>query len=309
MTDVLSDIFDTIRLRATLYFRTDYSPPWAITVPPYAQAARFHLVIQGRCHIALASGHTADLGPGDLIMITRGQEHTLADRAGRRPAPLETVMKESGYDGNGVFVLGRGNPNASTQMVCGHFGFTEGADHPLLRALPAMIVLTPADRARHALLDDTLRLVVRRVFTEGLGSAAAISRLSEVFFIESVRASIEQCPELGKVLGAMTDPQVGRALELMHKDAARGWTVDGLATEVGMSRSRFAERFAEQMGQGPMAYLGEWRLQKALARLANADLSVKEVAHEIGYQSAAAFTRAFAQRFGAPPTEFRNSEN
>lgn len=309
MTDVLSDIFDTIRLRATLYFRTDYSPPWAITVPTYAQAARFHLVIQGHCHVALESGRTVDVGPGDLVLITRGQEHTLADSPGRRPAPLETVLKESGYDGHGVFVVGHGDPTASTQMVCGHFGFTEGADHPLLRALPEAIVLTPADRARHALLDDTLRLVVRRVFTDGLGSAAAISRLSEVFFIESVRASIQQCPELGRILGAMTDPQVGRALGLMHQEPARAWTVDSLASEVGMSRSRFADRFAELMGQSPLAYLGEWRLQKALARLACADLSIKEVAREIGYRSPAAFTRAFAQRFGGPPTGFRRAEN
>ncbi|WP_018268525.1 AraC family transcriptional regulator [Methylosinus sp. LW4] len=308
MTDVLSDIFDTIRLRATLYFRTDYSPPWAITVPSYARAARFHLVIQGRCHVALASGLTVDLGPGDLVLIARGQEHTLADSPGRRPSPLETVVKESGYDGNGVFVVGSGNANASTKMVCGHFGFTEGADHPLLRALPEVIVLTPADRARHVLLDETLRLVARRAFTDGLGSSAAISRLCEVFFIESVRASIEQCPELARILEAMTDPQIGRALELLHKDPARAWTVDGLATEVGMSRSRFADRFAELMKQGPIAYLGEWRLQKALARLSNADISVKEVAREIGYRSPAAFTRAFGQRFGAPPTRYQSGE-
>lgn len=306
--DVLSDIFDTIRLRATLYFRTDYSPPWAITVPAYAQAARFHLVIQGRLHVWLASGQTADLGPGDLILVPRGQEHVLADSPGRVPAPLETVVKDSGYDGRGVFIVGHGNPSASTQMVCGHFGFTEGADHPLLRALPDMIVLTSADRARHALLDETLRLVARRIFTQGLGSAAAISRLSEVFFIEAVRASVEQCPELRRILGAMTDPQVGRALELMHNEPARGWTVESLAAEVGMSRSRFADRFAELMDQGPMAYLSEWRLQKALARLGGGDVSIKELAHDIGYQSPAAFTRAFAQRFGAPPTDFRGGE-
>lgn len=305
MRDVLSDIFDTIRLRATLYFRTDYSPPWAITVPAYSQAARFHLVIQGRCFVRLASGATADLGPGDLIVIPRGQEHTLSDNAERAPAPYETVVRQSGYDGSGVFVVGEGNPAAATQMVCGHFGFTDGADHPLLRALPEMIVLTPGDRARHALLDETLRLVARRIFSEDLGSAAAISRLSEVFFIEAVRASIEQCPEMARVLGAMTDPQIGRALDRMHTAPGQPWTVESIAAEVGMSRSRFAERFTELVGLGPMAYLTEWRLQKALARLIEKDMSVKEIAREAGYQSAAAFTRAFSQRFGVPPTEAR----
>ncbi|HUS95528.1 MAG TPA: cupin domain-containing protein, partial [Hyphomicrobiaceae bacterium] len=195
MNDVLSDIFETIRLRATLYFRTDYSPPWAVTVPAYKQAARFHLVIQGRCHVGLPSGRAVDLGPGDLILIPRGHEHTLADSPGRAPAPLERVIEESGYDGRGVFVVGTGNSQAATQMVCGHLGFTQGADHPLLRALPEVIVMTAGDRARQPLLDETLRLVARRAFTEGPGSTAAIARLSEVFFIEAVRGSIAQSPE------------------------------------------------------------------------------------------------------------------
>jgi AraC-like DNA-binding protein len=102
----------------------------------------------------------------------------------------------------------------------------------------------------------------------------------------------------------MTDAQVGRALELMHNDPERAWTVESLAAEVGMSRSRFADRFAELMGEGPLAYLTEWRLQKALARLSGSEVSAKELAREAGYQSPAAFTRAFAHRFGMPPTDY-----
>ncbi len=305
MKDVLSDIFETIRLRATLYFRTDYSPPWAITVPAYQQAARFHLVVQGRCHVTLKSGREIDLGAGDLIIIPRGQEHIISDRAGRTSAPLERVIEDSGYDGEGTFVLGSGDPGASTQMICGHFGFTEGADHPLLRALPEAVVMTPADRARHPILDETLRLVVRRVFAHGPGASTAIARLSEVFFIEVVRASIEQSPELDRVLSAMTDGQIGRALELIHNDAASDWTVASLASEVGMSRSRFAERFADMIGESPMKYLADWRLQQALVLLGQSRINVQEVAARVGYQSPAAFTRAFAQRFGVPPTEYR----
>lgn len=309
MIDVLSDIFETIRLRGTLYFRTDYSAPWAITVPAYAQSARFHLVVQGRCHVTLPSGQIVDIGPGDLVVIPRGQTHVLSDSPERMPAPLEQVIQDSGYDGRGVFVVGKGNTNASTQMVCGHFGFTGGADHPLLRALPEVIVLTSADRARHPLLDDTLRLVARRVFSDSLGAAAAISRLSEVFFIEVIRASIAHNPELARILEAMTDPQIGRALGHIHNDTARAWTVESLAVEVGMSRSRFAERFAELMGMGPMSYLSDWRLQHALALLSQPRVNVQAVAAKVGYQSSAAFTRAFAHKFGAPPSNFRNLDS
>lgn len=305
MSDILSDIFETIRLRGALYFRTDYSAPWAVTVPLLSNAARFHLVIQGRCHVELASGRSVDLGPGDLILIPRGLPHVLADQPGRAPAPLERVIQESGYDGRGTFILGKGDPAAATQMVCGHLGFAEGADHPLLRALPEVIVMSPADRARNSLLDETLRLMVRRVFTDGLGKSAAITRLSEVFFIESIRASVEQCPELARIIAAMTDVHVGRALELIHQAPGRAWTVESLALEVGMSRSRFAERFSDLVGDGPMGYLADWRLQQALALLAKPRASVQEIAAKVGYQSPAAFTRAFTQKFGAPPSEFR----
>lgn len=199
MFDLLSDVFETIRLKGTLYFRTDYSPPWAITVPAYEQAARFHFVIQGCCHVSLPSGSNIVLEPGDVVLIPRGRGHVLADRLGRAPAPLERVIQESGYDGKGAFVIGKGDPQATTQMVCGHLGFSQGADHPLLGALPEAILITQPDRGRYPLLDESLRLIARRALCDEVGAAASISRLSEIFFIEAVRASVERHPPLANV--------------------------------------------------------------------------------------------------------------
>lgn len=304
--DILSDIFDTIRLRGTLYFRTDYAAPWAVTVPSYQQAVRFHLMVEGRCHVALASGEEADIGAGDLVLITGGREHTLADEAGRTPAPLEDIIKSSGYGGKGVFAVGSCEPGHGTQMVCGHLSFALGADHLLLRALPPLIVMRPADRARHPLLDETLTLVAHRAFTDHLGAAASIARLSEVFFIEVIRAAVDQQGDLARLLAAMADPFIGRALSRIHEQPAYAWTVDSLAQAAGMSRSRFAERFTELISVAPMTYVSEWRLQKALARLASGDANVKAVAAEVGYQSAAAFTRAFVNRFGVTPSQAAN---
>ncbi|HEX3505292.1 MAG TPA: AraC family transcriptional regulator [Xanthobacteraceae bacterium] len=309
MFDLLSDVFETIRLKGTLYFRTDYSPPWAITVPAYEQAARFHFVIQGCCHVSLPSGSNIVLEPGDVVLIPRGRGHVLADRLGRAPAPLERVIQESGYDGKGAFVIGKSDPQATTQMVCGHLGFSQGADHPLLGALPEVILITQADRGRYPLLDESLRLVARRALSDEIGAAASIARLSEVFFIEAVRASVERHPPLANVMTAMTDLHIGRALELVHKTPGDPWTVETLAKASGMSRSRFAERFTELVSVAPMAYVTEWRLQKALATLSSSKASVKEVAAQAGYQSAAAFARAFAQRFGIPPTDTRDLES
>jgi transcriptional regulator GlxA family with amidase domain len=169
------------------------------------------------------------------------------------------------------------------------------------------MLASAATRARTPLLDEMLRLVARTVFSGEIGSDAAVTRLSEIVFIELLRAGIAEDPQLGTMLEALRDKQIGRALELIHANPARPWTVEHLAAEIGMSRSRFADRFSSLMGVGPMAYLADWRLQKALALLDDSRCSVQQVATQTGYQSPAAFTRAFAGKFGLPPTEYRRA--
>lgn len=305
MKDVLSDIIEIVRLQATLYFRTDFSPPWAIEVPAYKTAARFHLVIEGRCHVRLASGRMVELTAGDLALIPHGRSHILSDRADRTPSALERVIKDAGYSGDGVFVLGDSDPHAATRMVCGHFGFADGADHPLIQALPELIVLSAADRGQHPFLDGAVRLLEQRVFTDGMGAQAAVIKLSELLIIEAIRVSVKEVSELARFGAAIADPHIGRALSLMHAEFSKDWSVESLAEAVGMSRSRFAERFNELMGQGPMGYLADWRLQRAMYLLSQPRMSVQEVAALVGYQSATAFSRAFASKFGAPPKDFK----
>ncbi len=305
--DILNDILDTLALKGVVYFRTDFSAPWAVQVPHFGQAARFHLVVQGRCHIAFDSGVSVDLNPGDLILIPRGRAHLLADQAGREAAPLEEVMARVGYDRQGVFAIGEGDPNASTQMICGHFGFRHRAEHPLLEALPDYFVTSAAMRARQPWLDEILRLVAQRMLSGEIGSEASATRLSEVVFIELLRLGFGQDARLQALQSAFTDHQIGRALKMIHAEPAGDWTVERLAREVGMSRSRFAERFALLIGAGPMHYLADWRLQKALCLLENARLSVQQVAAESGYRSPAAFTRAFTGKFGQSPSDFRRA--
>ncbi|QCP52757.1 AraC family transcriptional regulator [Trinickia violacea] len=305
MKDVLSDILDTIELKGALYFRTDFSPPFAIGVPAYGKAARFHLVVQGCCHVTVSGGVEVLLQPGDLILVPYGSAHVLSDVAGRDAVPLENIVANTGYTGEGTFVIGSGDPTASTQLVCGHFTFAEGADHPLLHVLPKTLHLTAEDRARQPILDDVLRLVARRIFQDSPRTSASISRLSEVLYIEVLRAGIDRAPELQRIFSAVNDPQIGKALSLIHQRLDHDWTVDGLASEIGMSRSRFAERFRELVGSGPMGYLTDWRLQKARLLLGQPRASVKEVAYRTGYRSPTAFSRAYAQKFGHPPKDSR----
>ena len=302
--DILSDIFDTIQLRGALYFHTDFSPPWGTTVPAFRNAARFHLVVEGQCHVTLPSG-AVTLGPGDLILIPYGQTHTLADSPGADTPPLEAVLEAVGYSGSGVLSVGSSDSGAATKMICGHLSFADGADHPLLRTLPDYLVLTPTARAQRPWLDATLRLIVNNIFSGQQGAHAAVVRLSEVVFIEAIRTAGERAPELDRMLRGFVDPHVGKALALIHSEPERPWTVDSLAREVAMSRSRFAAAFQDLMGCGPIRYIADWRLQKAMARLMATGASVGEVARSTGYRSAAAFTRAFTAKFERPPTAFR----
>lgn len=309
MTDVLSDVLNTVALKAAIYFRTDFHPDFGIKVPPFARAARFHLVVQGACYVTLDDGAQVRLRAGDLVLVPGGAAHLLSSAATTSGTPLDDVMSQAGFSGEGPFVVGNGIATESCQMVCGHFTFAEGADHPLLRSIPPMLHITAADRASRPMLDDVLRLIVRRMFEGEPGAAASVSRLSEVLFIEAMRAGISQAPDIALLMSAVYDPQIGKSLSLIHGDVAHAWTVESLAAAVGMSRSRFAERFRELVGSGPMAYIADWRLQRALSLLSNSHMPVKTVAHQIGYKSAAAFTRAFSDRFGCSPKERRSGRH
>ena len=303
--DVLDDILDTLSLQGALYFQADFAAPWGVTVPDLQQAARFHLVISGTCEVGFASGLSLSLGPGDLVLIPRGRSHVLADAPRRRAPPLETLLQETGYDGKGTLIAGSRDRFATTRMLCGHFTFRKGADHPLLRALPEHLTTRASERDPDSWLSELLRLTTSRVFQQDLRSAATITRLSEIVFMELLRDGIQRGPELETVLEAFRDRHIGHSLQLMHRRPEEPWTVDTLARQVGMSRSRFAERFRELMGMGPMAYLSDWRLQKALTLLHDPRASVQQVATQIGYDSPAAFTRAFSNKFGIAPTEYR----
>ncbi len=303
--DVLDDILSTLNLKGALYFRTDFSGHWGTTVPELPGAARFHLVVQGSCHVTFRSGASVVLQPGDLVLIPRGREHILADKPGREAPPLETVLQQAGYDGSGVLAVGDGDAKASTQMVCGHFTFRNGADHVLLKALPDFLVTSASDRVKAPFLDETLRLIVRRIFAPSPGSQAAVKRLSESVYVELIRIGAERNSALAAILTALQDPQIGQALSRMHEMPHHPWTVETLAGEVAMSRSRFADRFRDLLGMSPMAYLSDWRLQRALSLLDESRFSVQQIASQSGYQSPAAFTRAFAAKFGTSPTEYR----
>lgn len=305
--DILDDVFNTLGLKGVLYFRTDFSSPWGVSVPQHDSVARFHLVIQGHCLLKVNEGPCIELNAGDLVMIPRGMPHQLLDTPDSVTPPLEQVLSDSGYQGKGVLTLGDGDPRATTQLVCGHLSFRQQAEHQVLRVLPDYLLMTNSCRAKHPLLDSILRLISQRIFDDQLGASASITRLSEIVFIELLRAGISDKPELLSLLDGFQDPKIGRSLQLIHQKPDSPWTVESLATEVAMSRSRFSHRFHDLIGTAPMAYLADWRLQKAVTLLEESRMSVQQIAAQTGYQSASSFTRAFSGKFGKAPREFRQS--
>ena len=304
--DLLNDILSTLNLKGTLYFRTEFSGKWAVTVPTLAEAARFHLVVKGRCHVRIGEEQFQALYPGDIVLVPKGKSHILSDSPQETAPPLEKVISQSGYNGNGLLVFGSKTTGQQTKMVCGHFSFRPGADHPLLRELPEFIIITAEDRKKHPLLDESLRLIADRVFSENLGSTAAVTRLSEIVFMEILQSSLMSSDKFSSVLEALRDSRIGTSLQLIHGDPAKQWTVESLACEVAMSRSRFSDRFRKLVGETPMTYLAEWRLQKSLELLSNTQRPIQQVANEAGYQSPAAFTRAFHSKYGFSPREYRS---
>jgi AraC family transcriptional regulator, activator of mtrCDE len=304
--DVLADIFDTIQLKGTFYFRTHFSPPWGTTVPRHGRAARFHYVVRGSSWIRAEGQDPIEMAAGDFVLVPGGASHVLADQPIRNAPLLETVMESVGYRGESVLAVGRGDPSAATQLVCGHLTFSEGADHAILRALPAVVRISAERRVKRIWFNEVLGLLVRQVFKDEPGALAAVTRLSEILFIEAIRFASDEAPELKRLLKGFADARIGRAIALIHKEPARAWTVENLAREVGMSRTRFAHDFQDLIGMGPVSYLIEWRLQRAAVALQTSHRTIAEIAYASGYSSQAAFARTFRERFGRSPKAFRN---
>ena len=305
MESALRDILNSVTLRAALYFRTDFRPPFGVVVPDFRQVARFHLLVKGRCTIQAGAALPVRLEPGDLVLVPNGSRHLIASDGEAPSVLLEDAFVAAGYTGSGPFVLGNGDPEESCQLICGHFEFAHGSDHPLLEALPKIIHIPHGSRSVRPLFDDLIALLERRLFESDSTAIVSINRLSEALFIEILEAATESSASMARLMSVTSDPKIGRAITLFHQKIGGDWSVDALARCAGMSRTRFADRFHRLVGMAPMAYVAEWRLRHAHDLLREGNLSVKSVASRTGYSSAAAFSRAFAKRFGESPEKSR----
>lgn len=240
---------------------------------------------------------------GELILLPRNDEHVFGSDVSLPFTPAHELIQASA--GGGMMRVRAGGGGAATQILCGFLG-SDIAFTPLLSALPPLMKLEMPGSASGAWIESSFRFAVSEIASGRMGSATVIAKLSELLFIEAIGQYVAGLPSERKGwFAGLCDAQIGRALALLHENPKQVWTTEELAAQVGMSRSVLAERFTVLVGDSPMHYLAKWRMYVAAQQLRDGSHSVAQVAFAVGYDSEAAFSRAFKRQFGESPEAWR----
>ena len=299
-SDALGEALHWLRMSGAFYCRSEFTEPWGLTLPPLPGYLWFHVVTSGGFELKDEEGGLTELGSGDLALVTHGAGHVLqSDSAAPAPGILELHREEISdrYE-----VLRHGAGGRLTRMMCGAVRFDHPAARNLINLLPDVIHIEAGSGPDTVSIQGTLSLIAAETRHPRPGGEAVITRLADVLVIQAIRAWIEtdERAQTGW-LGALRDDQIGRALAMIHTDPARAWTVAALADELAMSRSAFAARFTELVGEPAMQYVTRWRMRMAVNALRDEQATVAELANRLGYRSEAAFARAFKRVTGAAP--------
>jgi AraC-like DNA-binding protein len=312
--DTLSDVLRNVRLKGAIFFDVHASDPWAAETPagklivgrmfPAAEhLISYHAITRGSCWACVGSEPPLQLSAGDIVVIPHGDAHVLSNEPGLRGvldvdryrAPNEMELPVS-------ITMGAGGAE-STGFVCGFLGCDARPYNPLLHSLPRVFKVSDSVGGP---LSSYVQIALTESKTPRIGGESVLGRLSELMFVDVIRRFLETLPaDRLNWLSGLRDPQVGRALAELHRDPARDWTLEALARRVAMSRSAFAERFMTFVGKPPMQYLANWRIQIAASQLASTKDTVAVIAGRVGYDSEAAFSRAFKKIVGSSPSDWR----
>ena len=302
--DVLTDVLETVRVVAACYGRMEATAPWGIRIRA-GEDAKFHVVLEGQARLLMeGSDEPTLLNAGDIVALPHGHAHSLLDGPDITTQPLEEVLVCRARGEGGVFRVGGGGQSAT--IVSGRFRFEDRRNNPLLSVLPPVITLKGEIGKSVRWLEPTLKFIACEAASGRPGSQTVIARLADVLFIQIVRGHLASLPANGSGwLGALADSQIGAALGHIHQDPAQAWTVQSLASKVAMSRSAFASRFMRLVGEPPLFYVTRWRMQKAAGMLREGKQTLAEVAAQVGYDSEAAFSKAFKRAVGSAPGAYR----
>jgi AraC-like DNA-binding protein len=314
--DAFSQILSGVKLNGAIFFTAEFSSPWGYSTPPakvmanmHARDAEhlllYHFVIEGGAVIELMDGHCIDLQAGDVVVFPYGDPHHMSSGKGAtRPFPDYGIGAK--IKARDLSPLRAGGGGTVSRFVCGYMTCDPYLCRPILNGLPPVFkVSIRSDSAGHWLESSIMHLVEEAASGRG-GSEAMLAKLSEAFFIDTLRRYVAALPEqqMGWLAGTR-DSVVGKSLSLLHARLAHPWTIAELADEVGISRSALVERFTRYLSEPPMTYLTRWRLELAARSLEKSSRSVAEIAADVGYESEAAFNRAFKRKFGLPPGQYR----
>ncbi len=310
-TDPLSDVLRAVRLDGAFFYAVEASEPWSVEavaakeltprgLPGADHRIAYHILTAGRCWGRLVGGEPVALEPGDVIVFPHGDPHIMSGDPALR---TKSVPATPGRYPETVRV-GEGGKIAAT-LVCGFLGCDRRPFNPLLSTLPRQLHLPGLSSGWR---QSFARQVVEESRARRIGADSVLTRLAELMFVEVLRGYLEMLPpgQRGWLAG-LRDDVVGRGLGLLHGAPAHPWTLDALADGVAMSRSAFADRFSALVGQPPMQYLAQWRMQLAAGRLATGNAKVAAIAEEVGYESEPAFSRAFKRLMGVSPAAWRRA--
>jgi AraC-like DNA-binding protein len=312
--DAFSDVLRVIRLSGGVFLEAQFSAPWCINgrisaddckafqvAPRHVIAS--HFVASGQMQLRVGDGEAIDVRAGELVLLPHNDAHVfgselhipaLSAREVIRPAPAGDIAR-----------IEHGGGGETSQVLCGFLG-TDTTFGPLLSSLPAVLKLDVRATPLGSWIESSFRFAVSQIAASRVGSASVIAKLSELLFVEAVSHYIAGLPEDRQGwLAGLRDPHIGRALTLLHANPAKAWSAEALATDVGMSRSGFAERFTTLVGQPPMQYLSDWRMHLAARQLRESRDSIAKVGFAVGYESEAAFSKAFKRQFGTSPAAWR----
>jgi len=299
--DALSTVLEATRLRSVVYSKFPLAAPWGLDVVK-DENSQFWRLVSGSCTVGSPDGRVIELAEGDLVFIPHGSAHWIADKSTslRMPSPEFVKARRAGIP---VF----NSDGDVTILIAGHFEFDYQSLHPFLKDLPPIIHIKQYVTENQLLLKQVTQLMLEELNNEKPGSSVMLKCLSEIMFVNIIRAYLEQAVPDNGFLSALNDTRISKALKLMQDSPQNNWTLGSLASEIGMSRSVFFNRFKKLIHETPLSYLTNWRIRHAQKLLMTDNSSISEIAANVGYQSEAAFNRIFKSKTGQTPALYRRS--
>jgi len=299
--DALSTILEATRLRSVVYSKFPLAAPWGLDIVK-DENSQFWRLVSGSCTVGSPDGRIIEMAEGDLVFVPNGSAHWIGDRSTslRMPSPEFVKARRAGIE---VFNSG----GDVTVLIAGHFEFDYQPLHPFLKDLPPIIHIRQYVTENQLLLKQVTQLMLEELNNEGPGSSIMLKCLSEIMFINIIRAYLEQAAPDSGFLSALNDPRISKALKLMQDSPQNNWTLESLASEIGMSRSVFFNQFKKLVHETPLGYLTNWRIRQAQKLLMTDSSNIAQIAANVGYNSEAAFNRLFKSKTGQTPAVYRRS--